>query len=339
MRTISFGILVAIIFVACQSAETIPASPTEVATEAVAAVDPTPFPTTKSAETATAVVENTPESTQSAPATFTPAPTEMLPTETATSAPTDTPAPTEIVTDSNSKCLPLDAVADTKSPLLVVDGPWQRGDVFSGELHSVSSDNKLIHFGFDVEGDPGTLPEILDILDRHQVKTTMFIVGNWAETYPHFIVDFVERGHELANHTRTHGNLGEMSYEMVQEELNSTEATVLRLTGQTTKPWLRPPFGSRSEVSTQASFDAGWNTVIWSGSPDDWRTEFDVEDMCNSLVATSFPGGILYAHPWRPEMPEVIERYIGTMQAQGYTFVPLSVLMAPNQSSYLLQNQ
>ena len=280
-----------------------------------------------------------------APPTFTPAPTKIRPTHTPTSVPTAEPtlAPTSVPTPTVNavlgNCLPRDTIQNTQSPYAVTAAPWPRGNARAVEIYTGNVGPKLIHVGFDVEGDPSNLPEILDILDRHNVKATMFILGSWADTYPQWIPEFVARGHELANHTWTHGNMDEMSYETVQAELNRTEALVQKLVGQTTKPWLRPPFGARNETSIQASADAGWTTIVWSGSPDDWRTEYGVEEMCNTLLETSYPGGIIYMHPWRPEMPEVLDRYIGTLQTQGYTFVPLSVLMSSDPSTYLITNE
>ena len=337
--------------VACQSgevpgfdsAEIPPATQPPTATQAITQVEPTATATTVPTIAAT----NTTVPTLPPPPTLTQAPTEIPPTASPKPPPTAAPSPkptseaTAVATVEHDAgdCLSADAVADAQSPYVVVDGPWPRGGASTVEIYTGNNNPNLIHLGFDVEGDPGQLAAILDILDRRQVKTTMFIVGNWAETYPDWVKEFVARGHELANHSQTHGNLGDMSYEQVQAELNNTETTVMRITGLTTKPWLRPPFGSRSEVSIQASADAGWSTVIWSGSPDDWRPEYDAEDMCDTLLATSYPGGILYAHPWRPEMPEVVDRYIGTLQSQGYTFVPLSVMMSNNPSEYLLPNE
>lgn len=281
------------------------------------------------------------------PSTFTPSPTEPIPTDTpmptleptvedVSAEPTELP-PTESVSVDENDCLPREMVADTQAPLRVTGADWMRPPAWQNEVYSGLGANNLIHLGFDVEGSPEPLAEILDVLDKHNVKTTMFILGSWAENNPDWVQTFAERGHEFANHTYTHGNMKEMDAATVQDELNRVEAIVQRLTGETTKPWLRPPFGSRSDVSLAAAYEAGWTTVIWSGSPEDWRPEFDEDAMCRTLIASSHAGGILYAHTGRPEMPAVIDRYIGTMQQRGFTFVPLTVLLSDNPMQYLVE--
>lgn len=332
-------VLLCVLIIGCGSAETTPIPTATHTPEPVSQVTNTPLPTATFAATAT---------TLPAPPTLTPAPTEPLPTATPTLPPTETPLPEPSETPTlaateealtEGGCMPRSAIANMASPFRVTDGPWPRGSAITSEIYTGNANPKLIHIGFDVEGNPEPLAEILDVLDARGVKTTMFILGSWADAYPGWVQEFAARGHEFANHTSTHGNLGNMSYEAVQDELNRVESTVQRLTGQTTKPWLRPPFGSRSEVSIQAAADAGWTTVIWSGSAEDWRSEFGTEEMCRTLLETSYPGGILYTHTGRPEMPEVIDRYIGTLQAEGYTFVPLSVMMVSNPATYLIPNE
>lgn len=322
------------------------ATPTESPVSVITPTDePTEVPLTSPTRTPAPAITINPTSTPvPAPPTLTPAPTSVPPT--ATLHPTVTASPTATATPTATEapaieggCLPRSAIANMQSPFRVTDGPWPRGNARAIEIYTGATNPKLIHIGFDVEGSPEPLAEILDVLDQRGVKTTMFILGAWADAYPQWVQEFANRGHEFANHTRTHGNLGEMSYERVQDELNYVEDQVQRITGQTTKPWLRPPFGSRSEVSIQASADAGWTTIIWSGSPDDWRTEYGTEEMCRTLLETSYPGGILYSHTGRPEMPEVLDRYIGTLQAEGYTFVPLSVIMSGSPANYLIPNE
>ena len=297
---------------------------------AAAAPTATPLPPpilSTALPTATLLPSATPPPT----ATATPANTAPpLPTATETVAPTPT---------SEFACRPQAALADIQPLYGVAPGPWPRPAtawpdmVFAG----TGGGQNLIQLGFDVEGSPAHLGELLDILDRRGVKTTMFILGSWAETYPDWVREIARRGHELANHTYSHGNMRDMSAEQVVDELNRTEDIVLRLTGQSTKPWLRPPFGSRSDESVQAAYEAGWTTIIWSGSADDWREDATADRMCQTMREGSFPGSILYTHTYRADMPETIDRYIGEMQSRGYTFVPMSVLMSNNPSAWLTQ--
>jgi len=250
-----------------------------------------------------------------------------------TQPPPSTPIPP--LTDLTT-CRSAEVLTAVQPQWLVKAGPWPRPAAAPGLLGRAPNDGlKLIHFGFDIEGDPSVVGALLDMLDRRQVKTTMFILGSWADTYPDWVQEMARRGHEMATHGYSHQDMSTMTADQITAELRSTEASISGLTGQSTKPWLRPPFGSYSEASVQAAYTAGYTTVIWTGSADDWRSDMDADKMCATLLYYAVPGAILYAHANRADIVEAADRFIAEMQLQGYTFVPLSVLMADDPAAFL----
>lgn len=339
LRYFAIFLLAAGLLAACQSAATLePAAVAETTTTPVAtapvtpaAAPPTftPAPTLPPPPTATpiAVVEQ---------ATATPVP--ATPSSTPESEPEPTPAAEESaeIATVEPLCRTLDQIDGTPRNRDLAPGPWPRGGAWDSEVYAGNGGGySMIHLGFDVEGNDLYLEEILDILDKYNVKTTMFVLGSWAAFQPYWLEEFVARGHELANHSWTHGRMGEMEPDAVATELTMTEELVQTITGQSTKPWLRPPYGSRSPESVQAAFDNGYTTVVWTSSTDDWRVEYGVEEMCNALMEGAYPGSILYTHNHRPEIPEVIDRFIADMIDQGYTFVPLSVILSDNPAQFV----
>ncbi|MDF2826388.1 MAG: putative xylanase/chitin deacetylase [Mycobacterium sp.] len=48
------------------------------------------------------------------------------------------------------------------------------------------------------------IPRILDILDRHQIRSTFFVPGHTADRYPQAIRSVVAAGHEIAHHGYLH---------------------------------------------------------------------------------------------------------------------------------------
>ncbi len=324
-------LLLILSLVACNAPAAVPAPATAVAqpppaTRPAATALPTAIPAPPST---TPIPSATPTATPAASATpsQTPGPT-MTPTPTATETPTPTPT-------SVFACRPREAVAAARSPYAVKPGPWPRPPATPGELFVGSGATNVIHLGFDVEGSPEPLRELLDILDRRGVRTTMFILGVWADTYPDWVRELARRGHEMANHAYSHQNLKDVPADQILAELERTEAVVQSLTGQTTRPWFRPPFGSRSDAVLETAYAAGWTTVVWTGSAEDWREDTSADIMCQTMREGSYPGAILYAHTNHPEMPETIDRYIGEMQARGYTFVPMSVIMSDDPGAWL----
>ncbi len=295
----------------------LPEIPTATAVSTQPALPPTAIPPTLTPETAVAHPSRATSLINSTP---------PKPTATAIVIP-----PT-----NDDECRSASLLAPVQPQWRVKDGPWPRRAAASGLLGRASDNGlKLLHLGFDVEGDPFFMGDLLDVLDQRQVKTTMFMLGSWADTYPEWVQEIARRGHEMATHGYSHADMAEMTAEQVNRELRSTEAAIVSLTGQSTQPWLRPPFGSYSDVSMQAAYDAGYTTVIWTGSSNDWRSNMDADKMCEALRYYAVPGAILYAHTNRADIVEAVDRFIAEMQTEGYTFVPLSVLMSPDPAAWL----
>lgn len=305
------------------------------AVEPTVVVDLSPSDSTPTSP-APVIISQLPTATQ----TYTPMPTATLVPPTTTPLPTETALPptppTPTATPDPDACLPLNQTAGARSPYMVNAAEWPRPYATGIEVYTGSSQLQMMHLGFDVEGSTEQLPTILDLLDRHGIKTTMFIMGAWANNYPDWVREFNIRGHEFANHTWSHSDMKDVEAWQVKEELNDTEQLVQQLTGRTTKPWFRPPYGSRTQASVTAAQQVGWTHVIWSGSAEDWKQDTTAEKMCATLKSGAYPGAILYSHTSHPELVTALDMFISEMHLQGYTFVPLSVLMSGSPQNYLI---
>ena len=75
------------------------------------------------------------------------------------------------------------------------------------------------------------------------MKATFFVVGENAAEYPEILKRAAREGHEIANHSWSHPNLGKMADEAVRRELQKTDDAIKSAIG--TRPTLmRPPYGS-----------------------------------------------------------------------------------------------
>jgi polysaccharide deacetylase len=94
---------------------------------------------------------------------------------------------------------------------------------------------------YDLEA---TTNRLLDVLEKHNVSATFFVVGMLAKTHPKVITQIAERGHVIGIHGYRHEQLAGLSPKQLAAfaaQLTETEVRLTRLTG--TKPVaFRSPF-------------------------------------------------------------------------------------------------
>jgi len=64
--------------------------------------------------------------------------------------------------------------------------------------------NPLVAITFDDGPDPITTPLLLNLLFKHSVKATFFLIGNKSEKYPELVQEILAQGHEIGNHSYNH---------------------------------------------------------------------------------------------------------------------------------------
>jgi peptidoglycan/xylan/chitin deacetylase (PgdA/CDA1 family) len=81
------------------------------------------------------------------------------------------------------------------------------------------------------------IPRILDLMDKHEIKLSSFMIGKAIETSPDLAQEIVRRAHEAA----AHGRVWESSYQLPPADekrfiADSVEA-IQKITGQTPIGW------------------------------------------------------------------------------------------------------
>lgn len=114
----------------------------------------------------------------------------------------------------------------------------------SPESNSVVVDEvKTVYLTFDDGPSPYT-PEILDILDKYNVKATFFVINT---EYNKYMKDIVERGHTIALHSYTHDYKGiYSSQDAYYKDLQAISDVVYNETGVRTKIIRFPGGGSNT---------------------------------------------------------------------------------------------
>jgi peptidoglycan/xylan/chitin deacetylase (PgdA/CDA1 family) len=89
----------------------------------------------------------------------------------------------------------------------------------------------------------------------------------WAAAAP-LLRPLVEAGQvQIANHTWSHPDLVRASDARIRDEIERNEEWIQRTFGVTSRPWFRPPYGSRDARTDELAAELGYTRIVlWNGS-------------------------------------------------------------------------
>ncbi|MFC7337262.1 polysaccharide deacetylase family protein [Haloferula chungangensis] len=194
-------------------------------------------------------------------------------------------------------------------------------------ISRVAVSQNYVAMTFDDGPHPQNTPKLLDILRERNIKATFYVIGRNVDLYPAITRRIVAEGHEIGNHTYTHGNMTKMSDSKVREELDKCREAIARAAG--VKPrTLRPPYGAL--LQNQRSWihsEYGYPTIMWAVDPRDWQRPGPSVVTSRILSATT-PGAIVLAHDLHAPTVTAMPATLDGLLRKGYKFVTVSQLLA-----------
>ncbi|WP_114570623.1 LysM peptidoglycan-binding domain-containing protein [Exiguobacterium flavidum] len=192
-----------------------------------------------------------------------------------------------------------------------------------------STTSKVVALTFDDGADGANIAKILSILSTNSVKATFFLTGTGMKNHPQSIKNIAAKGHQIGNHSYTHPDFTKLTATQMKSELDKTEALAKSLTGKTTKPIFRAPFGAVNSTVLNGVGAAGYTrTIQWNIDTIDWKG-YTSTQIINRVVPNIVPGSIVLMHTGAgaPGTPVALPTIIKQLKAKGYKFVTISELL------------
>ena len=198
---------------------------------------------------------------------------------------------------------------------------------FKDSYHRVETSLPFIALTFDDGPHPSNTPRLLDILKKRNVKATFYVVATNARAYPEIMRRIVAEGHEIGNHTVTHGNLTKMSAAGVRKELVDAHESIVATTGIAPRT-MRPPYGAITTAQKRwIREEFGYPSILWSVDPEDWKKP-GPSAVTSRLVRGATPGSILLVHDIHTPTIDAIPSAVDQLLARGFQFVTVTQLLA-----------
>ena len=182
--------------------------------------------------------------------------------------------------------------------------------------------NKLIALTFDDGPSDTTTDQVLDVLSRHGIVGTFFLIGdNITDERLPIIRRTLSLGCEIENHSKTHSDMTTLTREQIISEISFTTDRIIEVTGRAPE-FFRPPY----ILYNDTMFDAIDLTFISGYGCEDWEADTTVSHRAERTLAQAEDGAVVLLHDFEGngKTAEALETIIPALKEDGYEFVTVS---------------
>ncbi|MBM3956872.1 MAG: polysaccharide deacetylase family protein [Gemmatimonadetes bacterium] len=169
---------------------------------------------------------------------------------------------------------------------------------------------------------------MLDVLRDRDASATFFMLEPLIESNPEMVKRFIYEGHEVGNHSVNHPQFTRIPQQQAVNEIEYTDADVRRLTGLSTKPYFRFPYGDRNDALIGLVNSLGYLSVYWTVDPQDWRGTNSARQVVDTILTQSTSGSIILLHGL-DRTADVLGEIVDGLRAKGLEPVTLTELLEP----------
>lgn len=198
-------------------------------------------------------------------------------------------------------------------------------------LYKVDTDKKIIALTFDDGPDAKFTPQILDVLEKHNVKATFFLLGTRINKYPNVAKKIFDDGHAIGNHTYWHPDLTKTGVDNMVWEIKQNEKELQNVL-QIKTNLFRAPYGALTEEHVQKLSELGYRGIGWSIDTEDWRS-LPASKIKENIINQLHPGAIVLMHSaghWTQDLSGTVQgldEIIPFLKKRGYKFVTIPEML------------
>jgi peptidoglycan/xylan/chitin deacetylase (PgdA/CDA1 family) len=197
-------------------------------------------------------------------------------------------------------------------------------------INRADTEVKVVALTYDDGPYPPYTNQLLDILDRYQVKATFFEIGRNIEKHPEMVPMIVTRGHELANHSYSHKDMMFKPREFLLSEIEKTDKLLQELGVKQDSISFRPPWGRRFVVLSYLLSQMHKKLIMWDVDSQDYEKTLTVEDIANRVIKNVRSGSIVVMHDGGGDRSRTVaatQIIVKALLSKGYEFKTVSELL------------
>lgn len=196
---------------------------------------------------------------------------------------------------------------------------------FTKVYYKAATKEKKIALTFD-DGPHPVTNQVLDLLQKYNMKATFFCIGKEIEKYPEIVKRIHEEGHTVGNHTFTHTTkMGFLPSRKIKQEIRITDTVIYHIINE--RPLLfRPPFGVTNPSIAKSVKRLKKSVIGWNVRSLD--TILTKEHTILSRVLPRLkPGAIILFHDTSERTAKTLEQLLLYMSHKKYISVTVNELL------------
>ncbi len=186
----------------------------------------------------------------------------------------------------------------------------------------------VIALTFDAGSDRGYAAQILDTLKSNGIHATFGMTGQWAQQNPDLVKRMVNEGNVLMNHSWDHPDFTTISSTEIASQLQRTDSLIKSLTGTSTIPYFRPPYGAYNQAVLDAVAANGYRySIMWTVDTLGWKGA-SVAEIRQRVINAAAPGAIVLMHVGEASQDAAaLQGVINDLRSRGYRFATVNDML------------
>lgn len=201
-------------------------------------------------------------------------------------------------------------------------------------IYSVETTEPEIALTINCAWSADDINSILETLDKHNLKITFFMVGEWVGKYQAETKKIFEAGHEIANHSYSHPHVSNLSYEANKDEIERCNSLIKKITG-VEPTFYRGPYGEYNNIVISAADDCALKTIQWNIDSLDWQG-LTGDQMWERINKKIDKGSIILMHNGTENTALALDQILTNIEQKGLKIVKVSDLIY--QENYIIDN-
>lgn len=200
-------------------------------------------------------------------------------------------------------------------------------------IYSVERTDNKIALTFNCAWGNEDIENILNVLEKHNVKSTFFIVGTWAEKYPEDLLKISNAGHEIAAHSYNHGHYQKMSYAEISEDMDKCDAAIEKIISKDIF-LVRGGYGEYNNDVISSCEASGRIYIQWSVDSLDYKAE-SCEQITKRVLSDTKSGDIILMHTGTNFTADSLDELLTKLTAN---FSPVTVSELIYNDNFIIDN-